>query len=804
MMQLLCNGYRLDLYDSAEVQFTHDNPLFAFDDLKCERTTQFKLPCTPTNDAAFSLARIPAYDGTGMRRKFSAQMQIGTIVKSGYLYVASFDGKDYNAVFVCGELVGLQNIKNAGSIRDIMSSVLGITYGRYELQSILQPVNSTSIEQNFAQINYRRDAAFAHPSADLYWLISSALTHLGQTWDMPRKHYRVIAKDLVHFLQKPLEVIVNNGVTMQIPSGVIGAYFIQEGRTFLRRAWTYQIDPHTQDPVTIDTEDTTTNVSCLVCDVDIELSFPSDFPDYMVVTPNGTMSADFLSDRRVDVDLQSGHAVVSGDKLAGGSVAIPAFTPFFLVRTDEFDYHEEQPQPYPDTWQRVWGWRINTNTRDLNIYAQSSATPQVGDYIVIADNLPDVSVVELCKTYAALTGTILNYSDADGLTFDELNVENWARLHVSRVMKRGEVKRTFSNYAQRNTMQFDSGDGVYPYERVSNAYTIDNANIEEEKELVTIPFSEGGGVGNEVYVRDTNSEDVVASAEIPEGVVWQYLHKCELPLNENMQALCDASTQVQIESRMTAEEYNVIQPNSKLVVEGSEYLWTNRQWQKNISKMTLAMIIKKDTWKPFDPLPADYIELAGIRKTSNNGYLTIGLFGNSEAGYSFVGNVSCTSGAFFWNVFMFNDTQGHSFIFQRGLLTHELNGSATTYARVDLGTSLPKNNLSVQVILLKESMEIWLGESYSSGSLPLANVGDAATKIILQNMQGSINGHLLVYDTNQVSERHLLRDYVPCKRIADNQVGLFDLATREFFYDTNYPNVWQAITRGGFTEENER
>lgn len=117
-MLLLCNNISLDLYADANLQFKHSNPLFAFDKLECERTTQFKLPATPANDRAFALARIPAYAGTGMMRKFSAQLQAGTIVKDGYLYVSEFDGKDYTAVFVTGELLGLQAVKNAGKLSD--------------------------------------------------------------------------------------------------------------------------------------------------------------------------------------------------------------------------------------------------------------------------------------------------------------------------------------------------------------------------------------------------------------------------------------------------------------------------------------------------------------------------------------------------------------------------------------------------------------------------------------------------------------------------------------------------------------
>ena len=119
-MQLLCSGSYLDLPANQQLQFKDDNPLFAFDKIACERTTEFSMPCTPTNDKVFGLARIPAYTGAGMRQKFAAQLIEGQVIKQGYLYVTAFDGKQYKCTFVTGELLGLQAVKNAGKVADVL------------------------------------------------------------------------------------------------------------------------------------------------------------------------------------------------------------------------------------------------------------------------------------------------------------------------------------------------------------------------------------------------------------------------------------------------------------------------------------------------------------------------------------------------------------------------------------------------------------------------------------------------------------------------------------------------------------
>ena len=162
-MQLLCNGIFLDLYDNTSVQFKHENPLFAFDKLSCERTTQFKLPTTPVNDKAFELARIPAYKGEGMRRRFAAQLQDGQVVKDGYLYVSNFDGKDYAAVFVTGELIGLQEIRDAGKIAKFWQPAGAIVWN----QANVKDANTSAGQQSLALTRYKTNDNPCHPSFDL-------------------------------------------------------------------------------------------------------------------------------------------------------------------------------------------------------------------------------------------------------------------------------------------------------------------------------------------------------------------------------------------------------------------------------------------------------------------------------------------------------------------------------------------------------------------------------------------------------------------------------------------------------------
>ena len=110
----------MDLPADLSLTLKRTNMLFAFDKIECERSASFNIPATPNNDAIFQLSKMPQAYGSGMRVRYSAQMQASGVTKNGYLYVDSYAGT-YKAIFVTGELLGLKAIKDAGKIGEIIS-----------------------------------------------------------------------------------------------------------------------------------------------------------------------------------------------------------------------------------------------------------------------------------------------------------------------------------------------------------------------------------------------------------------------------------------------------------------------------------------------------------------------------------------------------------------------------------------------------------------------------------------------------------------------------------------------------------
>lgn len=220
-----------------------------------------------------------------------------------------------------------------------------------------------------------------------------------------------------------------------------------------------------------------------------------------------------------------------------------------------------------------------TFNTDWIIGVESKNDPLVnGDLCRLQDNLPDITFTDLLKTIAALCGCVLNYSEEDGLTFDPIDINTFSSIDVSRLTKRGEVSKKFSNYAQNNIIHFSDNE-----EDVN--YTIDNDNIEPTNDLLKLPFAKGASLNNSLYIQGDSDQQYIGADGVGSMLVVYDLPKCA-----GLQALCDASTQFDIEARMYLLEYNAITAKTLLLVDGTRYLWTKRSWQKDLAKFTLAKV----------------------------------------------------------------------------------------------------------------------------------------------------------------------------------------------------------------------
>lgn len=604
MMQLLCNGVRLDLYDSESLQFTHSNPLFAFDSLKCERTTQFKLPSTPKNDGVLSLARIPAYDGAGMRQKFTAQLQAGTIVKDGYLYVSKWNGSDYEAIFVTGELIGLQAIKDAGKLSEIMLYTEYVIVG----QSPTYYANDATLDSLlFGYMQYiRDDGGTIDASINIGMLIDKICAYLGVSITTPSAAYKMRLLPPILSLPQKESGYMHSVRTEGTPYNTIYPNELQRLTIEnVTRSTTNSVTYHNgyNNPYgeVLKTDTSTMSVAHFRTLNDIVITFPEDLPDdYVLVMMNSLVSggATFLGDYSFTKTIVSvGEVSTSwtGEPLAGRSVELPANTSFILARESDYIVTAENgivtidDEPTAATivsrgWQFTSGLNYNISV-EIDPQNEEAGTDSIAR---LQDNLPDITLTQLLKCLATELGLILNYSESSGITFESVDLSLLGIHDVKNIIKKTELERRFADYAQRNIVRF-TDDEVYVTERTQAEYTINNQNIEEEKELQVISWSNGGSKPSSygVNVIDRHNREVFMELDASTGI---FANRATISINDTIQSLCTASTQIIIQARMSMAEYSTITAKTLLCVDNNLYVWTERSWKDDVTSFTLAKI----------------------------------------------------------------------------------------------------------------------------------------------------------------------------------------------------------------------
>ena len=596
-MRLLCNGVALDLLSGAALSFKKSNPLFAFDALTCERTQSFDIPATPHNERVMQLAKLPAFRGEGMRRRFDAELQDGIVVKRGYLYVDAYTNGAYKGVFVTGELLGLQNIKGLGKLSEIIKTNETVSWQYDYVPDLPQRATDT-----WALTQYVQEGGFLNPSMRVADIVEKAVAQFSLapiTVPTEAEKLRIIvaapkllqpckitfSRTYEAAYSDPVQVYpanIVNGLNATSETTSVAGLF---GETLINSVYTNFIDGIRKWTLE-------GRVKHFVTNQPLSITFPDDWPQTMYVGKIIAQafyenSFEFYGDRSFTKTNTGGTISINriGEPLAGRTIELEAGAVFLFIDENDFLVYDSR------TTTGTQGWKLNSNlTAVCNVEGKGEAA--AGNVLRLQDNLPDVTLVELLKTIAAATGRVLNFTDAEGVTFDEVNTETWPTLNVTgKVTAETDLSRTFGAYAQRNIVEYKTDASVPQEQRVRTQYAIENENIESESVLQRIPFTEGGqtayGGYDVLQLAQDNETDALANADTPA----KRMARVVLSPNAGIQQLCNASTSLTIKIRMTLAEYESIQAKTAILYRGTRYVWTEATWSKEVATLKLSKIL---------------------------------------------------------------------------------------------------------------------------------------------------------------------------------------------------------------------
>lgn len=593
----------VELGEDIELEFVKKNMLFAFDDIEMERTVEFSIPATPHNNAIFGLSNDEHYSGEKMRRRFPVQLQASGVAKEGYLYLTSYAQGEYKAVFVTGQLLGLKDISEAGKLADIYPTDDKIDYPTDDIK------NAGDEQTPIGVYNYVKKQGGLYPSISLNHVLSSCLSRLGYNIDYPTAQtFRVIPAE-VHTAELRADTITREFITD----------VAQTGTPLVSTITSSKMDDYFTITTTNITRYTSNSrgytvrgqVEQLTAKVNINIVFDRATPDSVFIgtfddTATNTYIDGFVFLGGYELtgrQRQGGKLITEGSPLAGQTVSVEQGTAFCIVDASHDVSYYGRKGKLCFTPQIGFAWYDNPLLLTCNVSIAGAGEVGVDvQPVYLRDNLPDLTIVEAAKAIASITGRLLLWDEESGtIKFDEGDISTWKKIDITgRVTEKGELTRTFADYAQYNNIVFDSSDNVEDSDRIREYYRVDNDTIERDNELAKIPFSEGGdrvvvneatGVTKHLFYDnnrfDEANKDSIAIAG--DGTVT-YLERAQVVKNEAINNLCALSTSLNLTFRCPLILFELIDYKTLLHYAGTDFAWTELNYNNDIVSAKLSKV----------------------------------------------------------------------------------------------------------------------------------------------------------------------------------------------------------------------
>ena len=619
MVLFSVNGQALDMPAGLSLQFQRKNILFAFDSIQVERTTNFSIPATPKNMRIFGFANSHLTSGADMRVKIPATLTYGALTKTGVLHISKYNvkSKTFECVFLTGELEQLKRVKDAGNLSEY-----------YHPQAVAKiGGSSTGLDALWGVVPYAQNYPFGgeqyegfFPSYNIKKVLEGAFAALGVSCSIGEfaNDLRVVPSQmkrgtLVKFESVPTVGTKKNELRF---SDTIGTFFSTVGEdvacnnivcdvhnygTGFPKAWRFVRD------------ELAFNIDGFSFRDGVTLTFPDTFPSNIalvrIISGDGLQPFDFVEGfvggYRYYFDPYTGDWTSEDGlySLAGLSVDIPANTPVGFLRMDG-DYQTKSPAGFAYGYEDV-ALAMPEYSDGMPAFSGEFEMRYTDEAMVsLYDNLEERKITDILKDVAAIGGVLIDVRggvvvlDRD---FSEV-LTKAADIELRDVVSVSTLTRTFIDYAQRNTINFEQSKNVKDIDRVSLEYLINNKNIQAENELLTIGWSEGGSKlpTNEdaqrlIAVYPNTVEDI--NADVPmiasvEDFSLEDLNMTRAGITRNplVTRLVEKSTSISVTVRMKLFEFDRIASDTVFWFDGSRWVWTEAKWSKDTVTLELAQL----------------------------------------------------------------------------------------------------------------------------------------------------------------------------------------------------------------------
>ena len=586
MIRININGVGfLDFDPKTNISFKKKNVQFLWSNIETGRSTEFSVPATDYNRKLLGFADDTVEYGNIMRCSLDCQMQYSYGVVDCTMIVKKYDGKRFGCVLYYPMSEDLRRLNNL-HLDDCRCSLAGLTWNDDNYHSADDPAlpsMASAIVEYYG--SYTKDGGGVRwtymPSLSVKLYIENILNNLGIGHDLDIPTSLRIVSPTIKGASEVTGTIAKTGLEAGTIDASLQPFF--EFKTDAELKWWSDFFGigHTVDCWAIKPK------------VDVDITFPSDFPDDTELMYRDGNTYYWCTDRYYGTDYNTIGQMTGGgwhgEPLANRTVSLKAGRWFWFLKGGWFWYDSGY----------YTGWKQDKSPFSFTLKVARISNISLGETWSPVYNHPNMTVIDYLRSVALLIGKELYYDyDTKRIVIQSQDVGSTMRKTLDQVVGIDRISRNVIDWGDGTGVEivkFDSED--YITDNLKSRYAIPNETLEGSVENV-IKFSEG--MNNEdgsdnVFIKDTefstSPPNITAKKwTIAKSGSGKTLKRVSIQNYEENGQIANLSTCLVVRVKMDLHDYMDLKRDAMFLWRGSVFVWTSINWSNGIATMTLQAI----------------------------------------------------------------------------------------------------------------------------------------------------------------------------------------------------------------------
>ena len=602
------------------LSFEKVNQFFKFSEIEYGRTQSFKLPRTEHNEYVLENAGVVYEDGHLMRSELKCHIQYGSLEKRAKLTIDSANKDNYSCTLYT-DISEVLDYVNDRKLSEYTSDWTVIW--NYENS---HAANNPSVPNRIMDVipyvsevpqpYIGKNEWCWYPSINLHKAIDRLFQNAQyNTGDYETRTYDLFTEVGNTELNKYWMVLNSNNKTetSQVAFQMSNNRPVSPLGTFSNLTFSMY---------TMWTEYLNGQRYSWVCDENVKITIPNGFPSGVIIASPHKNEYNWWSNNNTWAyyhNLKNGYAVNPNN--AGIQTLSPGDT-IYIRKGVNFSFYSATDVVWSgDDHSYVFTRNYNGGNFKLAVEIEFEDEEELlpihgsgGVKYHFNENAPDMTLLDMCKIYAALTNTVLVFEDSE-LKF--IKDAGYHEIPIEDCVSFSELQRRVGDWSTDETVSFDSDD--YVENHVSVTYHTENKAMAQNENDRKLDASEGyikqvsSYYGDGIFIPtmkrlaihdcDVEFEEEDPSvvkkikpdmkkqvvAALQTGNVRTLKRINQLPINPYYKDLCENSTKVKAKWRMPIEEFIRMDHTYRFTYRGRKYVWLDAKWNNGLVECTLQL-----------------------------------------------------------------------------------------------------------------------------------------------------------------------------------------------------------------------